>query len=101
MGSSGACEMSVFHALVAGNGTKPLRLALFPVVIWVQAEVDPAASMVRLRFADADSAMGWVESVTVIVTGAVPRSACVGFPVIVPDVALMVKPLGNPLAVNA
>src|SRR4051794_36980766 len=29
-GSSGALEMSVFHVFVDGNGTKPLRLAIFP-----------------------------------------------------------------------
>lgn len=29
-GSSGALEMSVFHAFVDGNGTKPLRLAMLP-----------------------------------------------------------------------
>jgi hypothetical protein len=71
------------------------------VLIWLQAEVDPAASMVRFKVADADSAVGWVESVTATITDAVPTSACVGFPVIVPDVALIVKPLGNPVALNA
>ena len=29
-GSSGAAEISVFHAAVDGNGTNPLRLAYFP-----------------------------------------------------------------------
>src|SRR5579862_3721376 len=30
LGSSGALEMSVFHALEDGNGTNPLRLAILP-----------------------------------------------------------------------
>src|SRR5579863_6156459 len=33
LGSRGALEMSVFQRLVAGNGRKPLRLALTPVLI--------------------------------------------------------------------
>jgi hypothetical protein len=57
--------------------------------------------MVKLRLADAVSAVGWVESVTVTITVAVPTSACVGFPVMVPDAGLIVNPLGNPVALNA
>ena len=99
-GSSGACEISVFHALVVGNGTKPFRLALSPVLIWLQAVADPAASMVKPRLAEAVSAIGCVESVTVTMTGFEPTSLCVGVPVIVPDAALIVKPLGRPVALN-
>ena len=92
--------MSVFHALVEGKGINPLRLALFPVVIWLQAVVDPAASIVRVRSAVAVCAVGVVESITVTITDAGPTSAWMGFPVIVPDVALIVNPLGSPVALN-
>jgi hypothetical protein len=70
------------------------------VVIWLHAAVDPGASTVKVRLAEAVSAMGCVESVTVTVTGFEPTSLCVGVPVIVPDDALIVKPLGRPVALN-
>ena len=35
-GSTGAAEMSAFHRLSAGNGTKPFRLALCPRLIALQ-----------------------------------------------------------------
>ena len=45
-GSRGADEMSVFHAVVGVNGTKPLRLALSPVVMPVQ--LGPAVDAVTV-----------------------------------------------------
>ncbi len=45
-------------------------------------------------------AVGVVESITVTITDAGPTSAWVGFPVIVPDVALIVNPLGSPVALK-
>ena len=100
LGSSGACEISVFHALVVGKGTKPFRLALSPVLIWLQAVADPAASMVKPRLAEAVSAIGCVESVTVTMTEFIPTWPAVGVPVIVPDAALIVNPLGSPVALK-
>ena len=99
-GSSGACEISVFHALVVGKGTKPFRLALSPVAIWLHAAVDPGASIVKVRLAEAVSAVGCVESATLTVMEDAPTSLCVGVPVIVPDAALIVNPLGKPVALN-
>ena len=37
-GSTAAPEMSVFHALLLGNGTKPLRLPPIPTLMPLQAE---------------------------------------------------------------
>ena len=36
MGSTGALDISVFHRLVDGNGTKPFRLVSWPTVIPLQ-----------------------------------------------------------------
>jgi hypothetical protein len=36
--STGAVEMSVFHALLLGNGTKPLRLPPIPTLMPLQTE---------------------------------------------------------------
>src|SRR5438094_5751674 len=36
LGSTGAVEMSVFHRLELGNGTKPFRLAPWPTLIPLQ-----------------------------------------------------------------
>jgi hypothetical protein len=99
LGSSGAFEMSVFQAALVGKGTKPLRLALSPRLIPLQAGAPeaPEALMVRLKSAVAVCAVGCAESVTVNVTALVP--AVVGVPVIAPD-ELMLSPLGKPDAVN-
>ena len=90
--------MSVFQALVEGNGTKPLRLALSPSEILEQAEPAVGAAMVTDKLTEADCAVGRVESVTVAVTGEVPSALTAGVPVIAPVVWLMDRPLGRPLA---
>lgn len=46
LGSSGADEISVFQAVVAVNGRKPLRLALSPVLIF--AQLGPAVAAVTV-----------------------------------------------------
>src|SRR5579863_9303230 len=57
LGSTGAAEMSVFQRLVLGNGTKPLRLDNWPVLIpaqvpaWAKPEQAASASSVPARSA--------------------------------------------------
>jgi hypothetical protein len=62
--------------------------------------VTTGAATVRLRVAVADCAVGWVESVTVIATDAIPTELCAGVPVIAPVELLIDKPLGRPVALN-
>ena len=96
LGSTGTDAMLVFHALEDGNGTKPLRLARLPVLMFPHATAADAVPTVMLRLAVAVSIPGWVESVAVIVTGAVPCTVAV--PVIAPVELLIDNPLGRPLA---
>jgi hypothetical protein len=58
-----------------------------------------AGLILRLRLEAADCAEGWVESVTLMVTDAVPTELCAGVPVIAPVALLMDKPLGRLAAV--
>jgi hypothetical protein len=58
------------------------------------------ALIVRLRVAVAVWAVGFVRSVTVRVTLAVAAVLCVGVPEMVPVVALIESPLGNPVALK-
>ena len=58
-----------------------------------------AGPILRLRWETADCAEGWVESVTLMVTDAVPTELCAGVPVIAPVALLMDKPLGRLAAV--
>jgi hypothetical protein len=50
LGSSGAEEMSVFHAVVAVKGRKPLRLALSPRLM--PAQLGPAVDVVTVMGAE-------------------------------------------------
>jgi hypothetical protein len=50
--------------------------------------------MLRLEVADCDD--GCVESVTLMVTDAVPMELCTGVPVIAPVALFMDKPAGKP-----
>src|ERR1035438_5227493 len=61
---------------------------------------DCPALIVRLRVAVAVWAVGFVKSVTVMVTFAVPGVVWVGVPEMVPVVALIESPLGNPVALK-
>jgi hypothetical protein len=71
LGSSGADEISVFHAVVEGNGTKPFKLALLPRLIAAQAEVPVEAVIATV--AEADLVESSVEvAVIVTVSGDVP-----------------------------
>jgi hypothetical protein len=54
-----------------------------------------AGLILRLRFEAADCGDGCVESVTFMVTDAVPTELCAGVPVIAPVALLMDKPLGR------
>ena len=54
-----------------------------------------AGLILMLRLDAADCGEGFVESVTLIVTEAVPMELCAGVPVIVPVALLMDKPLGK------
>jgi len=91
-------QVAVFHAFETGNGTKPLRLPKFPVVIFPQATPAVAVLIVMLKLDVAVCAVGVVESVTVTDTVAV--STVVVEPVIAPVELLIVNPLGRPLALN-
>ena len=51
--------------------------------------------ILMLRVEVADCGEGLLESVTLIVADAVPTEPCVGVPVIMPVVLLMVSPLGK------
>jgi len=55
---------------------------------------------VRLSFVVADCAVGWVESVTVRATVAVPTELDAGVPEIMPVEPLTVRPVGRPVALN-
>ena len=84
--------MSVFHAFVEGNGTKPLRLALSPVLILLHADATTAGFTVMSRSEVADCA-GWPESITLKMTEVVPTSLCCGVPVMAPEEPLMARSL--------
>src|SRR5580700_110839 len=92
--------MSVFHALVVGKGTYPFRFALSPVLICPQAEGLVAELIVSPSVTDA-LCLGADASVTVNLTCVVPAALCAGVPVIAPVDALIDRPLGSPLALNA
>jgi hypothetical protein len=69
-GSSGAEEMSVFHAVVAVKGRKPLRLALSPRLM--PAQVGPAVEVVTVIGAEWDFVASAVDvAVTVTEVGPV------------------------------
>jgi hypothetical protein len=68
------------------------------VLIWLHAGAAPAAFTVRLKVAVAVCAVGFVESVTVKLTEAVPAAGEAGVPVIAPVEALSASPLGSPVA---
>jgi hypothetical protein len=90
--------MSVFHAVVDGNGTKPLRLASLPVLIMLHVNTIGVGVTVMLRLDVADCGVGIVESVTVTATAAVPTELDGGVPVIAPVELLIASPLGRLLA---
>src|SRR5262245_43640833 len=48
-GSTGAVEMSVFHRLEAGNGTKPLRFAPWPRLMPLHEPAWPKAAVAAAR----------------------------------------------------
>ena len=96
--SNGADEMSVFHAKPDGNGTKPLRLALSPVLMPMHAEPAGAGFTVMLRSTVTDWAVGLVESVTLIATVDVPSALGAGVPEMAPVELLIDNPLGRPVA---
>ena len=54
-----------------------------------------AGLILRLKLEAADCGEGCVESVTLMVTDAVPTELCAGVPVIAPVALLMDKPLGR------
>ena len=54
-----------------------------------------AGLILRLKLEAADCGDGCVESVTFMVTDAVPAELCAGVPVIAPVALLMDKPLGR------
>ena len=54
-----------------------------------------AGPILMLRLEAADCGEGVVESVTLMVTEAVPMELCAGVPVIAPVALLMDKPLGR------
>jgi len=68
-GSSGALEMSVFHAVVDVNGRKPLRLALSPRLM--PAQLGPAVGVVTVIGAAWDF-VGSAVDVAVMVTELAP-----------------------------
>ena len=86
----------VSQASVGWKGTKPLRLASSPVDMAAHADGVVAAFTTRLRVALADWGVGWVESVTVIATEAVPTEVAAGVPVIGPVELPIARPLGRP-----
>ena len=98
--STGAEAIFVFHKSVDGNGTKPFRLAPFPVLMFPQDAPTVAGSTTMFRSVVADCAVGCVESVTVNTTAVVPTELCAGVPVIAPVEALIESPLGKLLALK-
>jgi len=60
-----------------------------------------AGLMVSERVADAVRAVGWVESVTVMVMEVVPEVLAAGVPEMVPVGPAMVRPEGSPVAEKA
>jgi hypothetical protein len=67
-GSSGAAEMSVFHTLLAGNGTNPLRLPRFPRVMFPQLGAAPGT--VTAMVADAVFVVSAVEVAVMVAVSA-------------------------------
>jgi hypothetical protein len=59
-----------------------------------------AAFTVRLTVVLVDC-RGWPASVTEMVTDAVPTALCAGVPLMAPVEALIERPLGSPVALNA
>ena len=98
VGSTGAEAMFVFHALDAGNGTNPFRLAILPVLIFPHATPAEAVPITNAKLVVAVNFVGEVESVTVTDTVDVPTTLVV--PVIAPVELLIDNPLGKPLALK-
>jgi hypothetical protein len=57
--------------------------------------------ILMLRLTVAESAVGWVESVTLMVAEEVPAEPELGVPVMAPVVPLIESPAGSPLALKA
>lgn len=68
-GSSSAFEMSVFHAFVDGNGTKPLRLAILPKLKLPQTA--PPDVEVTTTVAEPVLVASWVEVAVIVAVSAV------------------------------
>lgn len=95
LGSRGAEEISVFHAVLAVNGRKPLRLALSPRLML--AQVGPAVVAVTLIGADWNFVESAVE-VAVTVTELAPVLAGVkvtAVPDLTPAVEVNVPPFAG------
>ena len=90
LGSTGAEEISVFHAAVDGNGTNPLRLALLPRLMALHAEAPVEEVMATV--AEPVFVGSCVEvAVMVAVSGGVPAGVKVmPVPELTPVVALNV-----------
>lgn len=90
MGSTGAAEISVFHAAVVGNGTNPLRLALLPRLMALHAEA-PVEEVIA-TVAEPVLVGSCVEvAVMVAVSGGVPAGVnVIPVPELTPVVALKV-----------
>ena len=58
-----------------------------------------AELILMLKVAVAESAVGWVESATLMVAEEVPAELAAGVPVIAPVALLIESPAGSPLAV--
>jgi len=69
-GSSGALEISVFHVLDDGNGTKPLRLAMFPRLRPPQTAPPPVVALTT-TVAEAILVESCVEAAVMVAVSAV------------------------------
>ena len=70
LGSSGALEISVFHAFEDGNGTKPLRLAMLPRL--KLPHTAPPVVDVTATVAEADLVESCVDVAVIVAVSAVP-----------------------------
>lgn len=90
-GSSGALEISVFHAAVDGNGTNPFRLAMLPRL--KPPHIGPPVVEVTTTVAEAVLVESCVELAVIVAVSAVPGAVNVtAVPEATPEVALNVPP---------
>ena len=86
-----AVTVPLYDAPTVPDGSDVVVMASVP---------DCPAPIARFRFAVAVWKVGLVESVTVMVKFAVPVALWVGVPEIVPVIALIESPVGNPVALK-